>query len=100
MSAPGSCARVSGSVPAILAWNGSSPKRSTNSSSEESMGAFLYLLTGLFFLVGIGGIAYSFVAPTGETSKKRLAAAAGPQASGAGRSAPDANQQRRKNVSG
>jgi tight adherence protein B len=64
------------------------------------MGAFLYLLTGLFFLVGIGGIAYSFVAPTGETSKKRLAAAAGPQASGAGRTAPDANQQRRKNVSG
>jgi tight adherence protein B len=64
------------------------------------MGAFMYLLTGFFFLLGLGGIAYSFVAPSGETSKKRLAAAAGPQASGAGRSAPDANQQRRKNVTG
>ena len=64
------------------------------------MGAFLYLLTGILFLAGLGGIAYSFVAPSGETSKKRLAAAAGPQVSGAGRTAPDANQQRRKNVTG
>jgi tight adherence protein B len=56
------------------------------------------VLTAFFFLAGLGGIAYSFVAPTGETSRKRMAAAAGPQASGGGRSAPDANQQRRKNV--
>jgi tight adherence protein B len=62
------------------------------------MGLMFYVLTGAFLLVGLGGLAYSFVAPSGETSKKRLAAAVGPQASGAGRAAPDANQQRRKNV--
>jgi tight adherence protein B len=62
------------------------------------MSTLLYVLTAVFFLAGLGGIAYGFVAPSGETSKKRLAAAAGPQVSGAGRTAPDANQQRRKNV--
>jgi tight adherence protein B len=62
------------------------------------MGSLVYLLTAFFFLAGLGGLAYSFVAPSGETSKKRMAAAAGPMASGAGRAAPDANQQRRKNV--
>jgi tight adherence protein B len=62
------------------------------------MGTFVYALTAVFFLLGLGGIAYGFVLPSGETSKKRMAAAAGPQASGAGRAAPDANQQRRKNV--
>jgi tight adherence protein B len=62
------------------------------------MGSLVYVLTAFFFLAGLGGIAYSFVAPSGETSRKRMAAAAGPQAAGAGRSAPDANQQRRKNV--
>lgn len=62
------------------------------------MGTLLYVLTAVFFLCGLGGIAYGFVIPSGETTKKRLAAAAGPQASGAGRAAPDANQQRRKNV--
>src|SRR5689334_4748074 len=100
MSGRASCGPASGSAPAISAWSGSSPRRSTNSSSEEPMGALLYLLTGFLFLAGVGGIAYSFVAPSGETSKKRLAAAAGPQVSGAGRAAPDANQQRRKNVTG
>jgi tight adherence protein B len=64
------------------------------------MGTLLYLLTGFFFLAGLGGIAYSFVAPSGDTSKKRMATAAGPQVSSAGRAAPDANQQRRKNVQG
>jgi len=62
------------------------------------MASFIYVLTAFFFLAGLGGIAYSFVAPTGETSRKRMAAAAGPQASGGGRAAPDANQHRRKNV--
>jgi tight adherence protein B len=62
------------------------------------MASFIYVLTAFFFLAGLGGLAYSFVAPTGETSRKRMASAAGPQASGAGRAAPDANQQRRKNV--
>lgn len=62
------------------------------------MGSFIYVLTAFFFLAGLGGIAYSFVAPSGETSKKRMAAAAGPQAAGSGRSAVDVNQQRRKNV--
>src|SRR3954447_13358037 len=97
-SAPASCVRPSGNAPAISAWNASSPRRSTNSSSEAPMGSLVYLLTAFFFLAGLGGLAYSFVAPSGETSKKRMAAAAGPMASGAGRAAPDANQQRRKNV--
>lgn len=56
-------------------------------------------LTGLLFAAGIGGVAYALVGG-GEASKKRLAAIGQPKkASGFGaRSAPDANQQRRKNV--
>jgi tight adherence protein B len=62
------------------------------------MGTFVYVLMGAFLLLGFGGVAYGFVIPSGETSKKRLAVAAGAQANGAGRAAADANQQRRKNV--
>src|SRR6185295_4177644 len=65
---------------------------------EGRMGTLVYVLTGAFLLLGMGGLAYSFIAPSGETSRKRLAAAAGAPVSGAGRAAPDANQQRRKNV--
>lgn len=61
------------------------------------MGTLIYVIMGAFLLLGMGGIAYSFVVPSGETSKKRMLAAAGPQVS-AGRASPDANQQRRKNV--
>lgn len=60
----------------------------------------IYALMGMLLLAGLGGLAYGFLVPAGETSKKRLLAAAGPQVSGAGRAAPDANQQRRKNVQG
>lgn len=62
------------------------------------MGTLVYVLTAAFFLAGLGGLAYTFVAPSGETSRKRIAAAAGPAASGGNRNAPDAGQQRRKNV--
>jgi tight adherence protein B len=62
------------------------------------MGMLVYVLTAAFFLAGLGGLAYTFVAPSGGTSKKRLAAAAGPLNSGGDRAAPDASQQRRKNV--
>jgi tight adherence protein B len=63
------------------------------------MGSFLTILMTAFGLLGLGGIAYAFVGPTGETSKKRMATAAGqPSASGGARGVPDSNQQRRKNV--
>jgi tight adherence protein B len=63
------------------------------------MGTLAYVLMGGFLLLGLGGIAYGFVVPSGETSKKRLlAATGGPQLSSGGRAAPDSNQQRRKNV--
>lgn len=62
------------------------------------MGTLIYVVMGAFLLLGVGGIAYSFVTPSGETSKKRLLAVAGPQVNAAGRAAPDANQQRRKSV--
>ena len=62
------------------------------------MGMLVYAFTGLFLLLGIGGLAYSFIAPSGETSKKRLAAAAGAPAASGGRAAADASQQKRKNV--
>ena len=32
------------------------------------MGSLIYLLTAFFFLAGLGGLAYSFVAPSGETA--------------------------------
>jgi tight adherence protein B len=63
------------------------------------MGTLAYVLMGGFLLLGVGGIAYGFVVPSGETSKKRMLAAAGAQIStGGGRNVQDANQQRRKNV--
>ncbi|HSC19101.1 MAG TPA: type II secretion system F family protein [Rhizomicrobium sp.] len=62
------------------------------------MGTLVYVMMGAFLLLGMGGIAYSFVVPSGETSRKRMLAAAGPQVSAAGRASQDANQQRRKNV--
>lgn len=58
----------------------------------------LAALMALLFAVGAGGIAYAFVG-SGDGSKKRVAALTQKKATGAGgRSAPDANQQRRKNV--
>jgi tight adherence protein B len=63
------------------------------------MGTVTYVVTAAFFLLGLGGIAYTFVAPGGETSKKRLAAVAGgPSVSASGRGAQDSSAQRRKNV--
>jgi tight adherence protein B len=63
------------------------------------VGTLVYVLAAAFFLSGLGGIAYTFVTPSGETSKKRLAAAAGgPVSTGGGRNALEAGQQRRKNV--
>jgi tight adherence protein B len=65
------------------------------------MGMLAYVLMGGFLLLGLGGIAYGFVVPAGETSKKRMLAAAGaPQTASPGRGSPDSNQQRRKNVQG
>ena len=64
------------------------------------MGTLIYGAMGLLLLVGMGGLAYGFLVPVGETSKKRLLAVAGPQVSAGGRAAADANQQRRKNVQG
>jgi tight adherence protein B len=58
----------------------------------------VYALTAIFVVLALGGAAFAFSGPDGAT-KKRLASAAGQQATGAiGRNAPDANQQRRKNV--
>ncbi|HEX3943388.1 MAG TPA: type II secretion system F family protein [Rhizomicrobium sp.] len=63
------------------------------------MGTVTYVITAAFLLLGLGGIAYMFVAPSGETSKRRLAAVAGgPSVSGAGRASQDSTAQRRKNV--
>ncbi|MBV9571998.1 MAG: type II secretion system F family protein [Alphaproteobacteria bacterium] len=63
------------------------------------MTALMYVVTAVLLLGGLGGIAYTFVAPSGETSKKRLAAAVGPQvALTGGRNVAETGQQRRKNV--
>jgi tight adherence protein B len=63
------------------------------------MGTVTYVVTAAFFLLGLGGIAYTFFAPGGETSKKRLAAVAGgPSVSASGRGSQDSSAQRRKNV--
>ncbi len=63
------------------------------------MGTLAFVVMGGFLLLGLGGIAYGFVVPSGETSKKRLMAAAGaPQVASGGRGQADSNQQRRKNV--
>lgn len=62
------------------------------------MGATILALTAILFVAGFGGIAYAFVG-AGDASKKRVAALAQNKSpSPGGRSAPDANQQRRKNV--
>lgn len=58
----------------------------------------VFALVVMLFVVGAGGVAYAFVG-AGDSSKKRLAAITQKKATGVGaRSAPDANQQRRKNV--
>jgi len=63
------------------------------------MGSIAYIITAAFLMLGLGGIAYTFVAPSGETSKKRLAAAVGGGSiSVAGRVVQDSGQQRRKNI--
>jgi len=61
-------------------------------------GSFLFVLTAVFVVLSIGGLVMAFAGPTGETSKKRLAAAVGQSIQGpTGRSSPDETQ-RRKNV--
>ena len=53
----------------------------------------------LFFMLAAGGVAYAFVGGGSAPTQKRLAAVSRQQATGAGgRNAPDANQQRRRNV--
>jgi len=53
----------------------------------------------LLFMLAAGGVAFAFVGAGGAPTQKRMAAAARQQATGAGgRNAPDANQQRRRNV--
>jgi tight adherence protein B len=59
----------------------------------------LYALTGIFFVLAVGGAAFAFVGNTGGASKKRLATVSRAQGAGpAGRNNTDANAQRRKNV--
>ena len=63
------------------------------------MSSTLYILVAVLGVAGIGGLAFAFAGPSGETSKKRLAAAAGqPSVTGGARNAGDSTQQRRKNV--
>ncbi|MGB8366531.1 MAG: type II secretion system F family protein [Rhizomicrobium sp.] len=58
----------------------------------------IFALTAILFTLALGGIAYVF-AGAGDGSRKRVAALAHKKATGiGGRSAPEANQQRRKNV--
>lgn len=58
----------------------------------------IFALMVLFFALGAGGIAYAFIG-AGDGSQKRVAALSQKKAAGlTGRSAADANQQRRKNV--
>jgi tight adherence protein B len=58
----------------------------------------IFALTAILFTLGLGGIAYAF-AGAGDGSRKRIATLSQKKATGiGGRSAPDANQQRRKNV--
>jgi tight adherence protein B len=57
----------------------------------------LYVLTALFLMLALGGVAFAFAGPSG-TSKKRLAAVSGQPVGAAARGAADANQQRRRNV--
>ena len=53
----------------------------------------------LLFMLAAGGVAFAFVGAGSAPTQKRMAAAARQQATGAGgRNAPDANQQRRRNV--
>ncbi len=53
----------------------------------------------LFFMLAAGGVAYAFVGGGSAPTQKRMAAVSRQQATGAGaRNAPDANQQRRRNV--
>jgi len=63
-------------------------------------GTFVYTLTAILFILAVGGAAFAFAGNGGGASKKRLATVSRQQATGAGaRSNPDANAQRRKNVS-
>lgn len=60
----------------------------------------LYMLTAAFLVFAVGGVVLAFSGPAGETSRKRLAAAAGQHIAtplGRGGSVEE-NQQRRKNV--
>jgi tight adherence protein B len=53
----------------------------------------------LLFMLAAGGVAFVFVSAGGAPTQKRMASVARQQATGAGaRNAPDANQQRRRNV--
>jgi len=62
------------------------------------MNVTIFALTVILFAAGFGGVAYAFMG-AGDASKKRVAALSDKKATGlGGRSAPDANQQRRKNV--
>ena len=61
-------------------------------------GTFVLMLTAVFFVLAFGGVVLAFAGASGETSKKRLAAAAGQTiASPIGRSLAE-DGQRRKNV--
>jgi tight adherence protein B len=59
---------------------------------------FLTTLLVVLFTLAAGGIAYAVVGTGGERTQRRVAAVGKQQAVLTGRSAPDANQQRRKNV--
>lgn len=62
------------------------------------MGSLFYLVTAGLFAAGLGTLAFTLIASPGETSRKRIAAAAGPLNAASTRSAADVTQQRRKNV--
>lgn len=63
-------------------------------------GTVLLLLTGILFFLAIGGAAFALAGGKSARAQKRMASVSGQQAAEAGgRNAPDANQQRRKNVS-
>lgn len=62
-------------------------------------GLLFYGLTGLLLLLAAGGAIYAFAGGSGDRAQKRVAAVTRPQAKGRGaKAAPDANQQRRRNV--
>ena len=97
MSAPASCARISGNAPATTIWSANWPRRSTPFSREAAMGLAIIVM----FLVLAGGGGYFAYADGDRPFRQardgdRQAAGLGPRRQGSGRCRAEAPRTSRR----